>query len=100
MAKKRKFTEIREILLLTLSKGKQTINTLAKEAGVNWKTTENHLTYLIGKGLAAEIFSSPYARIFELTEKGRDSVEKIKPSGTLKFIKKENPDGGGKITIL
>ncbi|MEM4337064.1 MAG: winged helix-turn-helix domain-containing protein [Candidatus Woesearchaeota archaeon] len=93
---KRTFSEIREILLLTLYKGKQTINTLAKEAGVNWKTTENHLTYLIGKGLVYEVFSSPYARIFELTDKGKEVVEKMKPEGALKFVKKEK----GGILIL
>ena len=94
MAKKRKFPEIRNILLVALSKGKQTINNLSKEAGVNWKTTENHLTYLIGKGLVSEVFSSPYARIFELTEKGKELVEKLYPSGMLKFIKKDNGKEG------
>ncbi len=101
MAKKRKFSEIREILLVTLSKGKKTLNTLAKEAGVNWKTTDNHLTYLMGKGLVKEVFSSPYARIFELTEKGREVVEELYPKGMLKFVKKEDKNGkGGNVLIL
>ena len=100
MAKKRPFTEIRENLLITLSKGKKTLNTLAKEAGVNWKTSDNHLTYLMGKGLVVEVFSSPYARIFELTEKGREFVEKIYPAGSLKFIKKDDTKGKGGVTIL
>jgi len=89
------------LLLITLSKGKKTLNTLANEAGVNWKTTDRHLTYLMGKGLVAEVFSSPYARIFELTEKGRELVEKIYPAGMLKFIKKEKKEGkGGNIIII
>lgn len=101
MAKKRKFSELRENLIFTLSKGKKTLNTLAKEAGVNWKTTDNHLTYLMGKGLVEEVFSSPYARIFALTEKGRELVEKLYPSGMLKFVKKEDKENkGGKIFIL
>ena len=99
MAKKRNFSEIRELLLVTLSKGKKTLNTLAGEAGVNWKTTDNHLNYLKGKGLVAEVFSSPYARIFELTDKGREFVEKIYPDG-IKFVKKEDKNGKGGVTIL
>jgi predicted transcriptional regulator len=94
---KRKFVEIRNILLLQLSKGKTTINSLSGIAGVNWKTTENHLTYLIGKGLAKEVFSSPYARIFEITDKGKEVAEQINPKGILKFIKKE---GETKIFLL
>ena len=100
MAKKRKFSEIRQILLVALSKGKQTINNLSKEAGANWKTTENHLTYLIGKGLASEIFSSPYARIFEITEKGKEFMEKLYPSGMLKFIRKDNGNKKGGVLII
>lgn len=100
MAKKRQFSEIRENLLITLSKGKKTLNTLAKEAGVNWKTTDNHLTYLMGKGFVTEVFSSPYARIFEITEKGKEQIEKIHPAGALKFVKKDDTKGKGGVTIL
>lgn len=71
MAEKRTFEEIRELILVELVKGKKTLNQLAKGAGVNWKTTDNHLTYLIGKGLVIEVFNSPYVRIFELTERGK-----------------------------
>jgi len=101
MAKKRKFSDLRELILVTLSKGKKTLNTLAGESGVNWKTTDRHLTYLMGKGLVVEVFSSPYARIFELTEKGKEFVEKIYPSGMLRFVKKEKKEGkGGGILII
>lgn len=94
---KRKFDELRNLLLLQLSKGKSTINNLSSISGVNWKTTENHLTYLIGKGLAREVFSSPYARIFEITDKGKELVEKLNPKGILRFVKKEE---GTRILII
>lgn len=76
MAEKRTFKEIREILLRTLSKGKNTLNNLAKEAGVNWRTTDKHLIYLKGKGFVVEVFTSAYVRIFELTEKGKEEARK------------------------
>lgn len=75
---KRTFEEIRFNLLMSLTEGRKTINELAKDAGVNWRTTSNHLVYLIGLGLVTEVFNSPYVRIFELTEKGKAKVEELK----------------------
>ena len=82
MGEKRTFKEIREILLSALAKGKNTLNNLAKEAGVNWRTTDNHLNYMKGKGLVAEVFTSPYVRIFELTERGKEEIRKRTEAST------------------
>lgn len=71
---KRTFIEIRKQLLNSLRPGQQTINQLAGNAGVNWKTTQRHLIVLIGKGLVREVFSSPHVKIYELTEKGKALV--------------------------
>ncbi|MCX6707707.1 MAG: ArsR family transcriptional regulator [Candidatus Woesearchaeota archaeon] len=67
---KRRFSELREIILRSLSEGQKTINQLSSETGINWKTVDNHLAYIVGKGYAKEIFSSRFVRIFEATEKG------------------------------
>ena len=74
---KRSFDEIRTAMLIELAKGQKTINDLAKSSGVNWKTTQNHLIYLVGMGFATEVFNSPYVRIFEITEKGNERVKKL-----------------------
>jgi predicted transcriptional regulator len=71
---KRTFREIRKDVLKSLSKGQNTINHISSETGINWKTVDNHLVYLIGRGLLNEVFSSEYVRIFELTEDGREYV--------------------------
>ena len=71
---KRNFQEIRDLILLTLSGNRKTINQLAQESGINWKTTQHHLVYLIGKQMVKEVFSSPYVRIFELTDNGDDYI--------------------------
>ncbi|MBD3313862.1 ArsR family transcriptional regulator [Candidatus Woesearchaeota archaeon] len=68
---KRTFDELREIILRDLTQSQKTINQISSETGINWKTVENHLTFLVGKGLAREIFSSKFVRIFEATEKGQ-----------------------------
>ncbi len=68
---KRKFTDIRAMILKNLSKGKKTVNQTAQEAGINWKTVDNHIIWLLGKGFITEVFSSPYVKIYEINEKGK-----------------------------
>ncbi len=84
---KRTFIEIRKLILATLFEKKKTINQIATDSGINWRTVEKHLTFLIGKKYAQEIFSSEYVRIFELTEYGAKQVEKIRLEETSRIIK-------------
>jgi DNA-binding transcriptional ArsR family regulator len=74
-AKKRTFDSIRILILSTLYEKRKTINQIAKDIGVNWKTVEHHLTYLAGKQLIHEVLSSEYVRIFEITNKGREYMK-------------------------
>ena len=67
---KRTFDAIRKLILISLFSGKKTINQISTEAGVNWRTVELHLNYLVGRKMAVEIFSSKYVRIFEITDEG------------------------------
>ena len=85
---KRTFAEIRDLIFLTLESGKKTINQIANDSGVNWRTVEKHLTYLIGKRGVSEVFSSEYVRIFELTELGAEYVHELKTRELQKHIKK------------
>ena len=71
---KRTFEEIRRDILKFLSNGQTTINHISNQTDINWKTVDNHLVYLIGRGLVNEVFSSEYVRIYELTEDGKDYV--------------------------
>ncbi len=61
---------------MSLASGQKTINQISNETGINWRTVENHLTYLIGKSLVREAFSSSYVRIFELTAFGKDYLRR------------------------
>ncbi len=71
--KKRSFDEIRMKLLKTLANNKkQTLNELAVNSGLCWRTAKTHIVYLKGKGFAKEVLSTPYVRIFEVTEKGEE----------------------------
>src|SRR3989344_3554331 len=85
--KKRTFIEIRERLLFVLSHKRKTINQIANDSGVNWKTVEKHLTYFVGKGLVEEVFSSEYVRIFELTSKGKELAKDIEERELRKIVK-------------
>lgn len=87
---KRTFKQIRKLVLINLNSGKKTINQIANETDINWKTVEKHLTYLIGKKLVNEIFSSEYVRILELTEQGQEEVNRIEKEELKKYIKNES----------
>ena len=73
---KRKFIEIRGSILASLASGQKTINQISNDTGINWKTVDNHLVHLMGKMLVREAFTSPYARIFELTAFGKDNLRR------------------------
>jgi len=77
MVKKRRFDELRHSILKLLQNKKQfTLNEIARSAGINWKTVDNHITYLIGRGFVREVFSSPYVRIVEITERGLEELKR------------------------
>lgn len=77
MSKKRKFDQIRDLILSKIGSDKKTINQIAADSKINWKTVDRHIIYLIGKGMVKEVFSSPYVKIVELTEKGKEYLEVV-----------------------
>ena len=63
---KKTFKEIRQIILKDFDKGERTVNEIAQATELTWRTVDNHLTYLIGKGLVEPVFISEYVRIYRL----------------------------------
>jgi DNA-binding transcriptional ArsR family regulator len=88
MATKRKFSDLRKIILKDLYDGKKTVNQISSETKINWKTVDNHLIYLVGTGMVQVVFSSPYVKIFELTEQGKEYVGHLSRSSE-KRVKSE-----------
>lgn len=76
--RKRTFSELRFLLLNVLSSGQQTTNQLSLKSGINWKTVEAHLTFLIGKRFVSEVLKSEYVRIFALTQAGEQYAKSLK----------------------
>ena len=72
IVKKRTFSELRSLLLIALLGGQHTTNQLSIRSGINWRTVEAHLMFLIGKGLVTEVLKSDYVRIFKLTFHGEE----------------------------
>ncbi len=68
---KRTFRELRNEILADLLNGRKTVNQLSKDTGINWKTVDNHLIWLKGRGFVREVFASSYVKIYELSEEGR-----------------------------
>ncbi|MBI2546800.1 hypothetical protein HYV81_06500 [Candidatus Woesearchaeota archaeon] len=74
---KRTFDYLRLCIIYTLYEKEKTINSIATETGINWKTVELHLTYLMGRKLVDEVHHSEYARIFALSAQGREFADKF-----------------------
>jgi predicted transcriptional regulator len=76
VAKKRTYEELRLLILKLFKTGQKTVNEAATESGINWRTVDNHIIYLTGKGYINEVFSSRYVRIYEITERGIEALKK------------------------
>ena len=81
---KRTFKDLRIAILICLYSKQKTINQISHDTGINWKSVELHLTYLMGKGLVSSVFSSKYVRIFELSENGKYYVKLFWIDSTIK----------------
>lgn len=86
---RRLYDDIRILILMALSKGQSTINKISKDTSINWKTVENHLVYLLGKGYVSEIFKSEYVRIFEITKEGKEHIAKLKSEKMIELTYKD-----------
>ena len=84
---KRTFIDIRKLILSVLYNGKKTINQIANDSDINWRTVEKHLTYLLGKKLVEEVSSSKYLRVFELTIQGEVCIKKFRKEEIEKYVK-------------
>jgi DNA-binding transcriptional ArsR family regulator len=67
---RRNFKEIRQIILRDLLIGQKTVNQIAESTGLTWRTVDNHLIHLAGKGLVEPVFISEYVKIYRLKKVG------------------------------
>ncbi|MBI2663835.1 ArsR family transcriptional regulator [Candidatus Woesearchaeota archaeon] len=70
---RRTFLQLREHILRALLEGPLTINQVACRTGINWRTAKHHLEFLKYRGMAAEVVSSSYVKIYRITEQGGSS---------------------------
>ena len=73
---RRSFADIRLDLLHALSTGRSTVNDISKRTDINWKTVDNHLIYLNGRGWAEKVYDSPNIKIFDITKEGEERLKK------------------------
>ncbi len=97
---KRTFKDLRKEILLCMANGQMTVNEVSISAKINWRTINNHLIYLTGRGLVREVLNSAYVRIYELTEEGKNFLltnvsSKIKIGDEKKYVVKT-----ARITLL
>ena len=86
---RRAFSDIRLDLLRALSPGRSTVNDLSRRTNINWRTVDNHLVYLCGRGWAEKVFDSPYVKIFDITQEGTEYLAKMLARQELNSKKKQ-----------
>ncbi len=74
-AARRKYAHLRSLILKTFVAGQKTVNQVATETGINWRTVDNHVVYLTGRGFLREVFVSRYVKIYEITDRGRSALK-------------------------
>ena len=69
MRQKRKtYPKIRQLILNEFSKGERTVNEIAQNTGLTWRTVDGHIIWLIGKGIIEPVFVSSYVKIYRKRE--------------------------------
>lgn len=76
MAKKRTFDVLRKRILKTMGNSQKTVNQISTESSINWKTVDNHIIHLIGKGYVKVVFESKYVKIYEISDKGKEVLKR------------------------
>ena len=87
MIRRRTLKEIRKLILLAFE-DRISINEISKKTGIDWFTVERQLIYFKGMGLADEVFSHRWLRLFALTGLGKEITSSVK--GRKNASKKEN----------
>lgn len=78
LPRKRTFSYLRHLILISMVKGPQSINQVSNLSGINWKTVENHMVHLMGKGLVKIAYNTPYIKIYDLTDDGKKYLHFLK----------------------
>jgi len=80
--------ELRTLILNSFQNQSLPIREIAKRAGIDWYSTERHLTYLKGRDMVKEVFTHKLLRLFEITELGNSIVEELKKKRQDKKIRR------------
>ncbi|MEK6849579.1 MAG: hypothetical protein AABY01_03340 [Nanoarchaeota archaeon] len=67
---KRTYKALRPLILKDFLKEQKTVNQVATDTGINWRTVDNHIIHLTGRGFLKEVFVSPFVKIYAITERG------------------------------
>jgi predicted transcriptional regulator len=71
---RRTFHDLRRVILISLVSGQKTVNQVSRSTKINWRSVVIHLNYLVEKGLVRNLVNSPYVKIFELSETGKEFI--------------------------
>jgi predicted transcriptional regulator len=67
---RRDYLTIRLLILLTLSNKEKSVNQIAHDTKINWRTVAKHLEHLTQQGLTQQYYFAQQLKIYALTDKG------------------------------
>lgn len=97
---RRTFRELRQVILIALLSGQQTTSGISTGTGINWRTAEAHLSFLVSKGFVSEILKLKYVRIFKLTPVGEEHAKfLLQTSGNVSSLQPQRKEYGKKAQV-
>ncbi|MBI4143945.1 ArsR family transcriptional regulator [Candidatus Woesearchaeota archaeon] len=77
MADERKtYLIIRLFILQSLLQKEKSVNNIAHDTGINWRTVDKHLDYLLEQGLVSKFYFAEQLKIYSITELGRHAISR------------------------
>ncbi len=67
---RRDYLTIRLLILLTLSNKEKSVNQIAHDTKINWRTVAKHLQHLAKQGLVQQYYFAQQLKIYEITDTG------------------------------
>ena len=71
---RRTFNDLRRSILISLVSGQKTVNQISRHTKINWRSVVIHIKYLVEKGLIKNVVNSPYVKIYELSDIGKEFI--------------------------
>lgn len=65
---------IRLFILQSLLQKEKSVNNIAYDTGINWRTADKHLDYLLEQGFVSKFYFAEQLKIYAITDLGKQVI--------------------------